>query len=212
VALAFLPFIMEPVDAIVLMTIYAVVFALGLFIPLRHDFRRTGMLELGVGTVVGTPVGVWLLATLPAATLVRLIGLVLIAIVLLEWFGLYPARLPGRGWALGAGVSAGIMGGAVGTPGPPMILYTSAQGWPPRTVKANMQAFIVVNQVVILAGYAAGGLLTRHVGWLALSLFLPAVGGVLAGAACFSRIDAASFRRLVFALLFGSGLALMLRG
>ena len=55
------------------------------------------MVELGVGTVAGTPLGVWLLATLPASTLVRLIGLMLIAIVLLEWLGLYPERLPGRG-------------------------------------------------------------------------------------------------------------------
>ena len=200
VALAFLPFVMEPADAIVLMTIYAVVFALGLFIPLRRDFRRAGMIELAVGTVVGTPLGVWLLTALPASALVRLIGFMLLA------------RLPGRGWALGAGVAAGILGGAVGTPGPPVILYISAQGWSPRTIKANLQAFIVVNQMVILAGYGVAGLVTRHVGWLALTLFLPAVGGVLVGAACFSRIDAASFRRLVFALLFASGVVLLLRG
>jgi uncharacterized protein len=212
VALAFLPFVMEPADAIVLMTIYAVVFALGLFIPLRHDFRRAGMIELAVGTVVGTPLGVWLLTVLPASALVRLIGFMLLAIVLLEWLGLYPERLPGRGWALGAGVAAGILGGAVGTPGPPVILYISAQGWSPRTIKANLQAFIVVNQMVILAGYGVAGLVTRHVGWLALTLLLPAMGGVLAGAACFSRIDAASFRRLVFALLFASGVVLLLRG
>ena len=212
VALAFLPFVMEPADAIVLMTIYAVVFALGLFIPLRRDFRWAGMIELAGGTVVGTPLGVWLLTALPASVLVRLIGFMLIAIVLLEWLGLYPERLPGRGWALGAGVAAGILGGAVGTPGPPVILYISAQGWSPRTIKANLQAFIVVNQMVILAGYGVAGLVTRHVGWLALTLFLPAVGGVLVGAACFSRIDAASFRRLVFALLFASGVVLLLRG
>lgn len=212
VALAFLPFVMEPADAIVLMTIYAVVFALGLFIPLRRDFRWAGMIELAVGTVVGTPLGVWLLTALPASALVRLIGFMLLAIVLLEWLGLYPERLPGRGWALGAGVAAGILGGAVGTPGPPVILYISAQGWSPRTIKANLQAFIVVNQMVILAGYGVAGLVTRHVGWLALTLFLPAMGGVLAGAACFSRIDAASFRRLVFALLFASGVVLLLRG
>jgi hypothetical protein len=56
------------------------------------------------------------------------------------------------------------------------------------------------------------GLVTRHVGWLVLTLSLPAVGGVLAGAACFRRVDAVSFRRLVFALLFGSGVVLLVRG
>jgi hypothetical protein len=54
VALAFLPFLMSPVAAVVLMTLYALVFALPLFWPLRRDFVATGMLALVVGTVVGT--------------------------------------------------------------------------------------------------------------------------------------------------------------
>jgi hypothetical protein len=36
------------------MTLYALVFALPLFWPLRRDFVATGMLALVVGTVVGT--------------------------------------------------------------------------------------------------------------------------------------------------------------
>src|SRR2546422_4960852 len=71
----------------------------------------------------------------------------LVIAVALEWRGLYPARLEGRRWGLGAGVLAGVIGGAVGTPGPPVVLYATTQGWSPRTIKANLQAFFVVNQV-----------------------------------------------------------------
>ncbi len=153
VSLAFLPFLMSPQHAIVLITLYAAVFIVIIFIPLRRDFTLHGMIELVAGTILATPVGVWLLAGLPSDLLKRLIGLVLLLIVALEWLGLYPQRLRGRGWGFGAGVAAGILGGAIGTPGPPVILYAAAQDWSPRTVKANIQAFLIVNQAVILIGY-----------------------------------------------------------
>ena len=212
VALAFLPFLMSPSAAIVLMTLYALVFALPLFWPLRRDFVTTGMLALVVGTVAGTPLGVWLLATLPATALNRLIGLVLVVIVALEWLGAYPQRLTGRFWGWAAGIAAGVIGGAVGTPGPPVILYVTAQGWSPRTIKANLQAFFLVNQSVILAGYWWAGLLTREVGLFALAFAVPAAVGLVLGMRLFDRVDHARFRKIVFALLFVSGLALLVRG
>jgi uncharacterized protein len=212
VGLAFLPYLMLPATAIVLLTLYAAPFALGLFIQLRDDFRLSGIRDLLIGTVLGTPLGVWGLAALPASLINRLIGVFIVLIVVLEWRGLFPERLPGRWWGLGAGVLAGALGGAVGTPAPPAIVYSTTQGWSPRTMKANLQAFLVVNQALILAGYWWAGLLTSQVMSLALTFAIPAVAGVLTGIALFGRIDAVLFRRIVFALLFVSGLILLARG
>ena len=93
-----------------------------------------------------------------------------------------------------------------------MILYATTQGWSPRTIKANLQAFFVVNQAVILAGYWWAGLLTREV-WRFAALFAaPAIVGVAAGVALFNRTDPVRFRRIVFALLFVSGAVLLVRG
>jgi uncharacterized membrane protein YfcA len=206
VSLAFLPFLMEPATAVVLMTVYAAVFAVVIFIPLRRDFTLHGMTELVVGTIVATPAGVWLLAGLPPDALKRLIGLVLLAIVALEWLGLYPARLKGRGWGFGAGLVAGLIGGAVGTPGPPVILYAA------RTVKANIQAFLIINQALILIGYWWAGLLGREVGRLTALYAVPAVLGLAAGMLLFTRLDRVRFRRVVFVVLFVSGLVLLLGG
>jgi len=212
VSLAFLPFLMEPATAVVLMTVYAAVFAVVIFIPLWRDFTLHGMTALVVGTIIATPAGVWLLAGLPSDVLKRLIGLVLLAIVALEWLALYPARLRGRGWGFGAGLVAGLIGGAVGTPGPPVILYAAAQDWSPRTVKANIQAFLIVNQALILVGYWWAGLLGREV-WRLTALYAgPAVLGLAAGMLLFTRLDRVRFRRVVFAVLFVSGLVLLLGG
>jgi uncharacterized protein len=212
VALAFLPFLMAPHTAIVLLTVYTIVFSAAMFVPLRRHFVPTGMPALLVGSVLGTPFGVWLLASLPATTLNRMIGGGLVVVVILEWLGVYPERLHGRGWALGAGLVAGVLGGAVGTPGPPVILYTASQGWSPRTIKANLQAFFVVNQAVILAGYWWAGLLTAEVARFAVAFSVPAAVGLALGIVLFGRIDQARFRTIVFALLFLSGLVLLVRG
>jgi uncharacterized membrane protein YfcA len=212
VALAFLPFLMAPQQAVVLITLYAAVFIVIIFVPLRRDFTRPGMAELVAGTILATPAGVWLLAGLPAGVLKRLIGLVLLAIVALEWLGLYPERLRGRGWGFGAGLAAGLLGGAIGTPGPPVILYAAAQDWSPRTVKANIQAFLIVNQAVIVIGYWWAGLLDREIWRLAWLYAVPAVAGLAVGMLLFNRLDRARFRRVVFAVLFVSGLVLLIRG
>jgi hypothetical protein len=212
VSLAFLPYFMAPATAVVLMTLYAFVFALAVFIQLRREVVPGAIGTLLVGTLAGIPLGVWALAALPASALNRLIGLMLLFAVALEWFGLYPRRLASRGWGFGAGVLAGLTGGAVGTPGPPVILYAATQRWGPMTMKANLQAFLVVNQGAILLGYWWTGLLTAEV-WRLVAVFAgPAVLGMMAGIALFGRIDHAAFRRLVFALLLLSGLVLLVRG
>ena len=212
VSLAFLPYLMSPAHAIVLITLYAAIFTVVIFIPLRRDFTWRGMVELTIGTILATPAGVWVLAALSAEALTRLIGLVLLLIVALEWFGLYPQRLSGRGWGFGAGVVAGLLGGAIGTPGPPVILYAASQDWSPRTVKANIQAFLIVNQAVITVGYWWTGLLDREVWRLAWLYAVPAVAGLAVGMLLFNRLDRARFRRVVFTVLFVSGLVLLLRG
>jgi hypothetical protein len=49
-------------------------------------------------------------------------------LVALEWLGVYPERLSGQGCALGAGLAAGLLADAIGTPGPPVVLYMASQG------------------------------------------------------------------------------------
>jgi uncharacterized membrane protein YfcA len=142
----------------------------------------------------------------------RLIGGVLIAVVVIELRGLYPQHLTGRAWGLGAGFLAGLLGGAVGTPGPPVVLYAAAQGWKPRPLKATLQTFFVTNQAVVLGGYWWAGLLTPEVMRLVVAFALPAVAGAALGMHLFSRIDHQRFRRLVFALLLVTGFVLCIRG
>jgi len=212
VAMALLPFLMSPVTAIAVLTIYTVVLSVAIFVPLRRHLLPWPVLDMLAGTLVGAPVGVWALRVFPIATLNRLIGATLLVVVLLEWARLSPTRLDGRWWRLGAGVLSGVSGAAVGTPGPPVIVYSTTQGWSPRTIKANLQAFFVVNQTVILAGYWWAGVLDEEVWRLAASFALPAAAGTGLGMLLFHRVDPQRFRRLVFGVLLIAGLVLLVRG
>ena len=212
VAMAFLPYLMTPADAIVLLTIYALVFSVVVVVQLRRDLTPRALVDLTLGTLAGTPLGVWVLASLPASALNRLIGAVLVLVVVLEIRRALPERLEGRRWGLGAGFLAGLVGGAVGTPGPPVIVYAATQGWSPRTMKANIMGFFALNQGATLLGYWWAGLLTATVLTLTVTMALPALAGLLAGVALFGRLNPVRFRRAVFALLLVSGLVLLIRG
>jgi len=212
VAMAFLPYFMPPATAIAVLTVYTVVFTIAIFVPVRRHLTPRGVTWLLVGTVLGTPPGVWILVACPASTVTRIIGAVLVAAVLLEWARGLPGRLPGQWWGLGAGFAAGVAGGAVGMPGPPVVLYSTTQGWSPQTIKANLQVFFFVNQAVILAGYWRAGLLTGDVWRLSASFALPAAAGTALGILLFKHVDHATFRRVVFAVLLVSGVVLLTRG
>ena len=212
VAMAFLPFVMTPATAVVLMTVYAMIFTIVLFVPLRRDFTPRAIGGLIVGSLVGTPVGVWILAIAPPALLNRMIGLMLIAVVVTEFAGKFPRRLEGEAWGIGAGMLSGLIGGAVGLPGPPVVVYAATQPWSARTFKANMQGFFIVNQGVIDGAYWLAGLLTAEVMRLTGAYLVPALAGTVLGMSLFDRVDLARFRRIVFALLFVCGAILLVRG
>src|SRR5207302_377688 len=93
VAMAFLPFVMTSTTAVVLMTVYAMIFSVVLFVPLRRDVTPRAIVGLSVGSLLGTPAGVWILAIAPAALVSRLIGLMLIVVVVTEFAGRFPRRL-----------------------------------------------------------------------------------------------------------------------
>ena len=212
VAMAFLPWLMSPVTAVVMLTLYAFLFLIALVIQLRHEIRLSSIGDLLLGTVVGIPIGVWGLAVLPISALNRLLGLVLIVVTVVEMRGWMPTHLNGRAWGIGAGFAAGIVGGAVGTPAPPVIVYALTRGWEPRTMKANITAFLLVNQLITLLGYWWVGLITREVVLLSASYAAPGVAGASAGILLFNRIDAARFRLIVSIVLLFSGVLLLLAG
>jgi len=102
------------------------------------------------------------------------------------------------------GLGGGILGGLAGLSGPLPTMSETLRGWGKDRRSGVFQAF----NLTILAAHAAGGFLTREVGWLALCALPGTLGGAWLGARP-SRLSDRRFQEVVLYLLGHSGLTLI---
>lgn len=164
-----------------------------------------------VGGVLGTPLGVMLLPLFDAGSFRLAIGFVLIVYCTLM---LRRAALPhvsggGRAADAGIGVLSGIMGGATGISGPPIVLWCAMRGWDKETQRATFQAFFVGILLVILAFQVAGGLVDARCLRLVAIAAVPIAVSSWLGNLAFGRLSQEGFQRLIMWLLLASGIALV---
>ncbi len=56
------------------------------------------------------------------------------------------------------GFSAGVLGGAYGMNGPPLVIYGALRHWPPEVFRANLQGYFLPASLVGMAGFWLAGL------------------------------------------------------
>jgi uncharacterized membrane protein YfcA len=176
----------------------------------KVEFGTAG--RLVAATLLGIPVGVYGLARLPEAPLKIALGL---TILFYGVFGLARphARLRREKrwmpWLLGA--SAGVLGGAYNTNGPPIVAYGMLRGWPPESFRATLQGYFLPTGLAILAGHGLAGLWTVTV--LKSYIYcLPAILlGVFLGGLLNKKLTHEIFAKLVYASLTAMGAFLLLR-
>jgi uncharacterized protein len=176
----------------------------------KVEFKAAG--RLIAATLLGIPVGIYGLARLPEAPLKIALGLI---ILLYGVFGLARPRAKLKHekawmpWALGA--TAGVLGGAYNTNGPPVVAYGMLRGWPPESFRATLQGYFLPTGLAILAGHGIAGLWTAEV-LKSFAYSLPAiVVGVLMGGLLNKKLTGAIFARLVYASLALMGTVMLLR-
>jgi uncharacterized membrane protein YfcA len=177
--------------------------------------RRAAALNLGAvwrviaGALAGVPLGMLALRRVPEHVLLPLLGLVIAGYALYGLWGrpLPPLRHPA--WGYGAGLLAGLLGGAYNTSGPPVIVYGDCRRWTPPEFKSNLQAFFLVADALVVLGHAASGNLTAST-LTSYALALPAILlGLGLGLRLERRLAPAAFRRLALLLLLALGARLI---
>ena len=161
-----------------------------------------------VGAALATPLGMLLLTGVPADAMRLGVSAVLLAVALAMLSGLAqrltPAHTPGTAGALGAGLASGLLNGAAGIGGPPVIVFYFATT-AAAVSRASLIAYFLATDVWALAWAGGQGLLTRDAGPV-VAVALPfALAGVAAGLRLYRRLDEAQMRRLVWGLLAGLG-------
>jgi uncharacterized protein len=166
------------------------------------DIHWRSLVPLIAGTVIGTPIGVYLLSTMPPAPMQLALAVFVLAAVWLLWIGYSLKTMPGQTATIGAGTAAGLANGAFGIGGPPVILFYFASPAGAAAGRASLTAYFLAIDVIglsFLSGMA--GMVTRESMIRAL-IYLPAlIAGVWIGHRSFRSVDEAKFRKVVLVLL-----------
>jgi uncharacterized membrane protein YfcA len=138
------------------------------------------------------------------------VGLLLVVFPPALFFSRPMAVTFGGAWMDGVvGWVGGVMGGFAGLSGPPPILWASVRGWDKHQRRGVFQAFNSTVLIAALVLQTAHGLVTRDVLHAALFALPGILLGAWLGAKTFHALNDRSFRNIVLALLFLSGLSLV---
>jgi uncharacterized membrane protein YfcA len=177
---------------------------------LRRGLSWQRLAPFIIGGALGVPIGTMLLAHVAPAHLRSAVG------VLMILYGIYglvnPASRPVRAGVsadAGIGVLNGLLGGLTGLTGILIMAWCQLRGWSKDTTRAVFHPASLATMVVSAVAFGAAGLVTRET----VNLFvlgLPALlAGLWVGFKLYGRLNEPAFRKVVFALLVASGLALV---
>lgn len=193
-----------------LVALFGLVAELLLLLRYRTALNVRAVAVLIGASVVGIPVGVYVLGEMDEGVVTAVLGVIVAAYALYALLGLRLPALSGRWWALLFGFVAGILGGAYNTSGPPVIIYGSCRRWPPLEFKSNLQGFFLVISLVVVVTHFFSGNITAVV-WYNFFIAVPALLlALFAGFSLDQYIDAQRFRRIVLLFLVLLGFSLIL--
>ena len=180
-----------------------------LLLRYRAAFNLRAVSVLIVASILGIPVGVYLLGQVDERVVTAVLGLIVIAYAAYALIGFKPPELANRGWAALFGFVAGILGGAYNTSGPPVIIYGSCRRWPPAEFKSNLQGFFLVVSITVIATHFLSGNVTPVV-WYNFFIAIPAIFlALFVGFRLDKHIDPLRFRKIVLIALIILGIGLI---
>jgi len=186
-------------------------------IVIAQDFRHIHLRPaagLLLATLPGIPLGL-LLLTRADERLVK--GLLAATIIGFSGWSLLrptqpttvPQHVDRKRWMFGFGLVAGILGGAYGMNGPPLVIYATLRRWTPQHFRATLQGYFLPASAIGMLGYWIEGLwvpaVTRYYLWS-----LPAsLVAIVLGREINRRLQGRSFIRFVHVGLIAIGATLL---
>ena len=174
----------------------------------RHVHARSAA-RLVLATLVGTPLGLLLLTHAPEAVVKAILGVLIAVFSLYLLLGRKTVALKDDRSAWGFGFAAGVLGGAYGMNGPPLVIYGTLRGWSPQHFRATLQGYFLPASVMALIGYAVAGLWTPEVTHYFLLSLPVVIAGIVAGRSANRKMNPRLFLRCVHIGLIAVGCALL---
>lgn len=158
------------------------------------------------GALAGMPAGLAVLLLAPADAIRLLVG---VSTLVMAGMLVRGMRFGDRHVAseLAVGAVSGVLNTSTGTNGPPVVLYLQGREHPPPEFRGGLNVFFVTCNVITLGSFLAARVVSVDAGLL-FATALPAIAvGSTFGHVLVRRVEPATFRRLVFGLLFVSAVS-----
>ncbi len=183
-------------------------------IVVAQDWRKIHVhsaWRLVLSTLCGIPFGLLLLLKVPEHAVKAVLAGVIIA------FSTYCLASRGRvelksdrhAWLFG--FAAGILGGAYGMNGPPLVVYGALRRWSPEHFRATLQGYFLPASLVGMVGYWAAGLWVADVNRYYLFCLAPAVAAIFLGRWVNRRLAGRSFIVYIHVGLIAIGVTLLVQ-
>src|ERR1700722_18675451 len=147
-----------PLATLVSITVAAIVVA--------QDWHKIHIRSAGwlvISTLFGIPLGLWLLTAVAETVVKAILAVVIIGFYSSCLASRSPYQLKDDRLAWIFGFSAGVLGGAYGMNGPPLVIYGSLRRWSPQHFRATLQGYFLPASLVGMGGYWLAGLWTPTV-------------------------------------------------
>jgi hypothetical protein len=191
----------DPARAVVVALCLEVSASLMQAVSVWKDVPWRRVLALMAGAVIGTPLGVLVLASMPSEPLKLAIAVLVLVSAALLYKGFKFKAAPGSASTAAVGVASGVANGSVGMGGLPVALFLTADADTPQRIRAAVIAYFFLLDITGIAFLSQQQLVTNDALTLAL-LSLPVLAlGVWLGGKRFLGTSPDAFRRTTLLLL-----------
>jgi len=175
----------------------------------KIHLHSTGWLVLS--SLFGIPLGLLLLMSSHQRIVKGALAVIIIAFSIYSLIGRTPLELrrDSRGWLLACGFCAGVLGGAYGMNGPPLVVYGAMRQWTAQQFRATLQGYFLPASVIGMFGYWLAGLWTHAVTHYYLISLPVALLGVFLGRWINHRLHGEVFFQYLYVGLVGIGALLL---
>ena len=172
-------------------------------------FRDASRLVLS--TIVGIPIGLWLLKVVPEPIIKGVLAVIIIAFSTYSLLSSRQQELKTDRSVWLFGFTAGILGGAYGVNGPPLVIYGSLRRWSPQQFRATLQGYFLPASALGMCGFWIAGIWTPTVNRFYLLSLAPVIVATFLGRVINRNINARQFVVYVHLVLIGIGIILMMQ-
>lgn len=164
--------------------------------------------------ILGIPLGLLMLIYGSESLIKAGLGILIVLFSIFSLIGKSTLTIKGghRGWLFFCGFLSGILGGAYGLNGPPLIVYGRMRKWTAKHFRATLQAYFLPASTIGMFGYWYKGLWSpqvTHYFLISLPVFIPAI---FLGRFLNHRLKEDSFVKFVYLGLLCVGFLLFAQG